>query len=290
MSGQFQRLSLHAPTIAAIAAVVWSVFAVLHEIVGHAGTALLLGERPVGFLSTTVHIIDFYDLEHVVDRIGWWGFRAVASAGSLVNFAAAAMALVLLRWRRVTDPSLRYFLWLFASMSLFQQAFWLAIMPFAGLGGDWTAFFIGLEPSILWKSGVTAVGIVLLWLGIRLPLRLWAPALGDDPREQRRRMRRLTLLPVVAAFILQMASVMWSPLSGARHTTIVSVFSFIPFVPWLLALGLRRRWRAFDAPPATVGLPRSPVWLLLGLIACVLFAGVLGPGLGSFDGHPSFDG
>lgn len=83
-------------TIVAIAIVAWALFAVLHEIVGHGGAAFFLGEKVLGAVSTTVHIMDFYDLSHVVDRIGWWGFRVVAAAATAVNLATGALALLLL--------------------------------------------------------------------------------------------------------------------------------------------------------------------------------------------------
>jgi len=102
---------LHVPTIVAISIVAWSLFAVLHEIVGHGGSALLLGERVQGAVTTTVHIIDFYDLNHVTGRIGWWGFRAVAAAGTFVNLVTGIIALFLLRSKKITRPSIRYF-WL----------------------------------------------------------------------------------------------------------------------------------------------------------------------------------
>jgi hypothetical protein len=264
-------------------------FAVLHEVVGHGVSAILLGEKLLGAVTTTVHIDDFYDLDHVASRIGWRGFRTVAAAGTFVNFITGAMAILLLRSRRITAPATRYFLWLFATVSIIQQAFWLAVMPFAGLGGDWTAFFIELEQGVFWKAGVTVIGILLLWAGYQLPIRQWKPVLGNDKNERRHQIRRLTIVPILAALVVQFLSILWSPFEGPRHTTIVSSFSFIPLFLWLIPVNLIR-WPEAPLSSEIFHLNRSKVWLVIGLIALVLFVFVLGPGVGSFTGHPSYGG
>lgn len=287
MSRDSKQQLLHIPTIIAISIVSWSLFAVLHEIVGHGGAAIILGEKVQGAVTTTVHITDFYDLGHVTERIGWWGFRIVAVAGTFVNFFTGTLALILLGSKRITKSSIRYFLWLFASISIFQQAFWLAVMPFAGLGGDWTAFFIELEPSVVWKSGVTILGIVFLWIGVYLPLRLLKPFGELGTIDYRGLVRKATIIPIIAAFIIQMLSVLLSPLSGPRHTTIVTIFSFIPFVLWLVIVNLIH-WPRTSSTMEMIPLNRSNTWLMAGFIAFILFVVVLGTGVGSFTGHPDY--
>jgi hypothetical protein len=277
---------LHVPTIVAISIVAWSLFAVLHEIVGHGGSAMLLGEKVQGLVSTTVHITDFYDLDRVADRIGWWGFRAVAAAGTFVNLITGFIALLLLRSRKITQPSMRYFLWLFASISIFQQAFWLAVMPFLSIGGDWTAFFIKLVPSNSWRSGITIFGLILLWIGLYIPIRLFNPFGESAINNSRSLVRRMTIIPIVAAFIIQFLSVLWSPLSGPRHTTIVSIFSFIPLILWLTLVNLIR-WPHAPSSVETFQLERNNAWLIIGFVVFYLFVVVLGTGVGSFTGHPS---
>jgi hypothetical protein len=278
---------LHVPTIVAISIVAWSLFAVLHEIVGHGGSAILLGENLQGAVSTTVHLTDFYDLDHVTGRIGWWGFRTVAAAGTFVNLLTGIIALLLLRSKHITQSPLRYFLWMFASISIFQQAFWLAVMPFLSIGGDWTAYFIRLEPSYIWKSGITILGLILLWIGLYLPIRLFNPFGELAINNSRSLVRRVTLIPMVAAFIIQFLSVLWSPLSGPRHTIIVSIFSFIPLIIWLILVNLIR-WPHTPLSAGVFPLDRSNVWLIFGVVSFYLFVFVLGTGIGSFTGHPSY--
>jgi len=174
-----KRNSLDILTISSIGIVSWVLFATLHEIIGHGVVAAIFGEEFKGAVSTTVHIVDFYKLDNVVERIGWWGFRTVAAGGSIFNFITAAIALILLANSKIKNPSFRYFLWLFSSISIFQQALWLAIMPFAAIGGDWTAFFIEINNPILWKLFVSTIGLILLWIGIYIPMKLWSPKLSS---------------------------------------------------------------------------------------------------------------
>lgn len=121
-----------------------------------------------------------------------------------------------------------------------QQAFWLAVMPIAGLGGDWTAFFIEMNNAVIWKWAVTGAGILLLLIGYHVPLSIWNPTLEGSRHEKRKQAMRLTVVPIGAAFVLQMLSVIWSPLEGGRHTTIVSVVSFFPLLLWLIPVNLIR--------------------------------------------------
>ena len=182
---------------------------------------------------------------------------------------------------------MRYFLWLFASISIFQQAFWLTIMPFLSIGGDWTVFFIKLKPTIIWKTGITIFGLVFLWIGLYVPIRLYNPFPELDKNNSRRLIRKMTIIPIVATFILQILSVMWSPLSGPRHTTIVSVFSFIPLILWLVLVNLIR-WPHTPVSEEIFRIDKSNTWLIIGFIAFYLFVVVLGTGVGTFTGHPSY--
>ena len=274
-------------TIIGITAVIWPVFAFSHEVIGHGVSAFLLGEQVRGAVSTTVHIHDFYDLDHVTARIGWWGFRIVASAGTLVNLLTGALALILLRSHRITNAHLRYGLFLLATISIFQQAFWMAVMPFVKLGGDWTAFFIELNHGIYWRTGVTIIGIALLALGYYLPLRFWKPNFGSETRKRNATIRKLTFIPIVSAFIIQFLSILGSPLSGPRHTIIPAIFSFIPFIIWLIPANIISKLWACSDMPETV-LMRNYLWIVAGLITSILFIVVLGMGVGSFEGHPDY--
>ncbi len=161
-------------------------------------------------------------------------------------------------------------------------------MPFTALGGDWAAFFIQLEHLLIWKTGITIIGIALLWVGIRIPKRFWAPAFNQEPAKMRRQVRTLTAVPLLSALFAQSLSVFWSPFSGPRHTWIVTIFSFFPMIIWFLILNRRKLWGICRAGEKEFTLERSYGWILVGIIMFILFVVILGPGIGSFDGHPYY--
>jgi hypothetical protein len=76
-----------------------------------------------------------------------------------------------------------------------------------------------------------------------------------------------------------------SPITPARNHLLASVFAHIHFVLWAILVNACPVPRA-SARVETIALPRSRLWLVLGLIALVVFVLVLGPGLGSFAGDP----
>lgn len=279
---------INGATVISVGLVVWALFVVLHELIGHAGIAAIQGEDVRGVATTTAHIHDFYEPSHVSSRIGYWGFRSVCAGGALMNYVTAGVALLLLASTKVRRPSMRYFLWLFASISIVQQSFWLAVQPFLGLGGDWIAFLNGLHSPLLWKTLLTATGIALFFLGIMLPLRLWRPALPSDRRKWA--VWKLAGLPLAAAFVMQLASVFWAPLSWSRYGVIVTVLTFVPLGIWLVIIRRSTRWSEGADRDTRFTIPFHAGWVAAAFVMAVLFVALLGPGIGSFEGHPQFEG
>ncbi|UCE25191.1 MAG: hypothetical protein JSU74_03860 [Candidatus Zixiibacteriota bacterium] len=277
-------------TIISIASVAWILFVVLHEVIGHAAVAAALGEDVRGLATTTAHIHDFYNIDHVAARIGEWGFRAVCAGGAVLNFVTAFAAIMMLTCKRLTDPAVRYFLWLFATVSIVQQAFWMTILPFTGLGGDWVAFLNNLRPSFLWKSALTLLGVTLFFAGIKLPFSKWRPVLPADTKPKRQYIRRLTLEPIAVAFMLQLLSVLFAPLSWSRYGLAVTVATFVPLGIWLAVMMRSRRWPVAEGANSTIRIDLKIGWIAAALILTVLFVAWLGPGIGSFEGHPQYNG
>src|SRR3712207_5349719 len=90
-------------TVIAIALIAYAGLNISHEIIGHCGTAVLLGSK-CRFISTT-------DIP-LATEITAWKFRILAFAGSAANWLVAFIYLALLRAWRNPSPALRYFLWL----------------------------------------------------------------------------------------------------------------------------------------------------------------------------------
>jgi hypothetical protein len=121
------------PTLIALSTVAWAVVDVLHEIVGHAGAAVLLGVPVRAVSTTTVYLA--WDQIHSLGDV-----RTVDAAGTVLNLVTGGLALLALRSRRVMSSASRYFLWLFATMS-----FVVSTLNFVA-GGDWAEVTTELEP------------------------------------------------------------------------------------------------------------------------------------------------
>jgi hypothetical protein len=267
-----------------IAIVAWTSFTILHQIVGHAGVAILLGEQVIGVSSTTWNMAESW--ENVIERIGWWGFRAIVAGGPAVNFITGALALLLLRSIWITRSSTRYFLWFFAAISFTQQAPRNMVAGVFVPGSDWWLFLRELEPSVPWTIGVMLVGLLLTWIGYYFPLRLFVPS----TTEGRQVLGAVTTIPVLMAFIVHLLSVLTSPLLEVPavefEPLLDSASSFIPLFLWLILVNVLP-WPRSSASLDTIRLWQSTGWLVAGLIASFVLIAVLGPGLGSFEGYSS---
>lgn len=282
MKTQARHRFLYIPTLIAIAVVAWTAFALLHQVVGHAGVAVLLGEQVKGVSSTTWNMADPW--ESVIERVGVWGFRSIVVGGPAVNFITGALALLLLRADWVDRSSMRYFLWFFATISFLLQAPRSMVVGVLEPGSDFWLFTRGLEPSAPWVIGVVIVGLLLTWVGYYCPLRLWMPSTSGG----RQVLGAVTVIPVLVAFVIDLLSVLSSPLLTLPASDFVpfldSVFRFAPLFLWLVLVTLVP-WPRSSAPLEDLRLRQSRAWLVAGLIASFLLIAVFGPGIGSFEGY-----
>jgi hypothetical protein len=84
---------------------------VLHEAVGHGGACLALGGKPL--VLSSVHF------ECGEQGMSALAIRAVAAAGTIVNFIIGALALVVFKTANpLHKPYAAYFLWLFTTLNL----------------------------------------------------------------------------------------------------------------------------------------------------------------------------
>jgi len=265
------RSEIDIPTLIAISALAWVLVNVSHEIIGHAGAAILLG-IPVRAVSTTTASIAWDQ----VTSIG--AVRTIMAGGTVMNLMGGAAALILLRLMRQAKSPTRYFLWLFSTFSFIIAAMNLVSVMLIG-AGDWTEFTRELEPRVLWKAIIIGVGVILTVFGYILPLRLWMPDLRDNRRTQ----LAVTAIPVVTVIVVQSLSLIGSPFArgtlGAAHL-LACVFAYLHFILWAILVN------ALPAPrskysPQNIGLPRSYGWLATGLLVALFYFVVLGPGIGS---------
>ena len=249
------------PTVCAISIVAGMLANVLHEGLGHAATALLTGAKS-GVLSTVAWSSDFDS-------------RLVAAAGTLANLAAGAALWLALHSRRSASVQVRFFLLTGLAFNLFDAT---GYFLFSGVTdfGDWAAVIAGLPAHWLWRALLVAVGAasyfcVVLVVGGGLVRYVGVP------RNELRRLRRLTLLPYVTSVLLASVSGLLNPLgirllwqsalpaTAGGHSGLLWLMYYIPrgAVPVRRPDGIDRNYR----------------WISVALVLAGAFIFGLGPGI-----------
>lgn len=285
MSTDPQVRNIHFPTLIAISVIAWALVNILHEIVGHAGASLAMGVPVNAVSTTTIYMVT--DWDRLVAERGLNPVRLIVAAGTVVNIATGTVALLALRWRRVTNMATRYFLWLFAAFSMVIVMGNMVTNSLLGIG-DVSEFLSGLNSANLWRLVIIVAGLLLAAMGYVLSLGLNLPS----GQSQRTLLLAITGIPVLTLIVVQTLSLVRSPFATLPPETnhlLASVLAYIHFVLWVLVANLLPRVRKGNPTGSSADaffLPRSDGWIALGIFVCLFFVLVLGPGMGSFAGDP----
>ena len=173
-------------TLAAIGILAYMMANVLHECVGHGGTALLMGAQHVVFSTVA--------LDSSLDS------KWIDAAGTTVNLAAAIPLWFVLRMAKLRSAHTYYFLLLAFAFNLFTGTGYFLFSGIFGIG-DWAGVIQGLPFIWLWRVLMIAVGAVSYYTAMRLFASLLRPFLGST-EEPRQRCRRLCITPYIAVGVL----------------------------------------------------------------------------------------
>ena len=248
-------------TVVAISLVAEMLGDVLHEGLGHAAVALLTGAKS-GVLST----------------VAWSSegdSHLVAAGGTLANLAAALLFWIALR--RVKRGSVRLHFFLLTS---------LAFNVFAGTGyfffsgvtnfGDWAAVIDGLPAHWLWRSLLVVVGIAS-YFGAVLVVGTGLVRYVGVPRNDLRRLRKLTWIPYFSAVVLLSVAgllnpigiqLMWQsalPAAAGAHSGLLWLMYYIP--------------KGTVPQRGSDGIGRSYAWIVVAAGLSLVFIFVLGRGI-----------
>lgn len=251
----------HIQTICAISIVAAIFSNVLNEGVGHGFTAMLSGAKS-GILTTVAWSSAFDS-------------RLVEAGGTVVNLAAALVFWLFLRSAKNMVMSLRYFLLITFAFNLFSGTgyfFFSGVTNF----GDWAAVISGLHPHWLLRALLVVGGAAAYYAAVRVVGIGFVRYVGV-PRDQQRRMRKLTILPYFSAIVLL-------SLAGLLNPFGIQLL-------WQSALpataggqsGLL--WLQYYIPRGTVpnrkseNLARSYLWIGIAAILTSVYVVVLGRGI-----------
>lgn len=270
------RIEIDILTLIAISVIAWSLANFLHEAIGHAGSAALLG-IPVRAVSTTTMYIEWSQIDSAAQNM------IIHAAGPGLNLFSGIIALLVLRSQKVTDSATRYFLWLFSTASFILVTINLISAPLIG-GGDFSVIIQETENRQMWKAIIIGVGVILTIPGYILPLRYWLP----NMRGHRKTLLIITVIPVLTMIIVQSLSLVGSPFSRLppeNNHLLASVFAYLHFVLWVILVNI------LPVPKSTrsiesIRLPRSIMYLSIGLFVGIFFISVLGPGWGPLEQDP----
>jgi hypothetical protein len=255
------------PTVIAIALVAYAASNVLHEAAGHGGACLVLGGKPL--VLSSVH---FECGEQAMSALA---LRGVSAGGTIVNFIAGAVALVVFKTvNPLHKPHAAYFLWLFTTLNLLSGA---GYFLFSGVGGigDWAEVARNTMSPLVWRPAMAVFGGALYFLLARQSAQWLRSLVGSDELS----MRRSKLLTVPAYFaggLLYCLSGLFNPVGPVLIAISAAAASFggASGLLWLTKFLGRGE---HSAAPAE--LDRSYVWIVAGCVVSLVFVAILGPSI-----------
>jgi hypothetical protein len=260
-SGSPVRESDDVVTICAISLVAAIIANVVHEGLGHAVTALLTGTQS-GVLTTVAWSSDFDS-------------RLVAAGGTLANLAAGVAFWIALRGATGATVRLRYFLLVSLAFNLFTGTgyfFFSGVTNF----GDWAVVIAGLQAHWLWRTLLVVVGIAAYY-GAVLVVGIGLVRHVGVARNDARRLRKLTLIPYLAATLLVCAGGLFNPL-GIQ-------LMWQSALPGTAGADSGLLWLQYYIPRGTIPergserIGRSYAWISVAVALSSVFVLVLGRGI-----------
>jgi len=271
---------INIPTLIAISIISWIMVNMLHEIAGHAGLAYLSGLK-IKAVNTTMAYLDV-NWDNEIAENGFRKLRLFLLGGVLLNFLSGLVGYLVLIKNKSLKPHMRVFLWYFTSFSYIVILMNLVSAPLTG-GGDLAGIINTLENKFLAKSFVLISGLIFMILGYIVIQRAFMVKI------KRSKLLTLTFIPVAVIIIIQSLSLLRSPfayLPPAENHLLVSFFAFFHFVIWAIVVSIIPvPGNKQDSETILPG--KSVLWIIFGVIIAIFYIFILGPGIGSFEGHPS---
>ena len=272
---------INIPTLIAITIIAWSMVNITHETLGHAGFGLLAGFQIKAVNTTTAYLN--VNWENEITQNGFNRLRLFLIGGVLMNLITGVIAVLILRYVKSNNAQGRFFLWIFASFSYVVVVMNFVTAPLTG-GGDLAEIIRTFDNQLLARLIVLISGVFIMIFGYRA-LQLSFMPVTKDLRNIR---LSLTIIPLVTIIVIQSLSILKSPfatLPPAQNHLLVSTFAYFHILIWSLFVYFfpfpGKNNSIENSVPA-----KSLSWIIAGAIVTLFYLLILGPGIGSFDGHP----
>jgi hypothetical protein len=270
---------INLPTLIAVSALSWILVNITHEIIGHAGFGMMSGLKLYAVNTTTAYL-----------NINWDDYKSLRFlnlGGVLMNFITGLVALLVLKFRKPVNPQIGLFLWLFASFSFIIIVMNLISVTLIG-GGDLPGFISTFNNPGTVKIIVLFIGLLIMITGYVSIQKSFLPEL----KGHRSILITITLIPVLTVIIVQTLSLLKSPfawLPPSQNHLLASVFAYFHFLLWVLVVNIIPSSGKTNSIE-NVSAGKSISWIIIGIVVVLFYIFILGPGIGSFEGHPSLQG
>jgi hypothetical protein len=254
-------------TVIAIAVIAYAGVNITHEIIGHCGTAALLGNKCLVISSTYI--------PRAREPLAWKD-NVIIAAGSAANWTIGLVCFGILRAWQTARPALRYFLWLSMCVNLFLPSTYVAVAPIIKFGDSYI-LIRDLPGQWFWRGALVSAGACICWLSLRLSRAELGRLIGRGGRAARGVAWELVAPAYVAGGVVTVTSGLFSRLEF-KVAQLEAAGGTFGLTAWLLLLPL-----SIPKSPATTEhpfvLPRSIWWVVAGALTGLTFIGVLGPGI-----------
>jgi len=273
------------PTLIAISALSWILVNITHEFFGHAVFGIVSGLK-LNAVSTSTAFFNI-DWNSNINQHGYTTLRLFLLGGVLVNFVTGIIALLILRFNKSLSSQMYLFLWLFSSFSFIIIVMNCISVTLIG-SGDLPQIISTFKNHENLKIIVLIIGFITMIAGYMIIQKSFMPEI----KGHRSVLISITLIPVITAIIIQTLSLLKSPfayLPPSQNHLLASALVYFHFLLWALIVNiipLSSKKNSIEK----VMTEKSIIWITISLIMIVFYIFILGPGIGSFEGHSSLNG
>jgi len=268
-------------TLIAVAALSWIMVNICHEILGHGLFGILSGLSLKAVNTSTAYLDVNWDAE--IAQNGFSGLRLTLIGGVLTNFVTSLFACLVLKYRKDLSSQMRLFLWLFASFSYVIIVMNLVTAPKMG-GGDLAGIIRTYDNQGTASTFILFFGLVFMILAYIFLQKSYLPKI----KGHRSILLSITIIPVLTVIVIQTLSLLMSPFSYLppnQNHLLASVLMYFHLILWALVVN------AIPSSSKTNSITNifpesSKKWILVALAVSLFYILILGPGIGSFEGHP----